>query len=261
MKFMKTIGLVVLLLAGSALAGSKLILDESHGLTEKTEIQSYDGETQTVKVKTATGIVSPPLSSFPDAAQKEILAWVADKEFKSSSGLRIKIEEMSAERPTGDMVWYSIALENRSEVELCGIQMESRTFYELEKDDGEDKRCVANHFETDIPAGEERVFTSQRVFMRDCDKQIQTMDRVDTGGGGYTYEPGHKIVHIEDKLWGMHLLVTKQGHDGGTLSREAKDGRVPGSNIDDFVKFSESEEAVEVAKKARIRTERAVKAS
>ena len=50
MKHITTIGLAVLLLAGSALA-EKLVLDEKFGLTEKVEVKSYEGKTKTVKVK------------------------------------------------------------------------------------------------------------------------------------------------------------------------------------------------------------------
>jgi len=233
MKFMKTITLAVLLLAGSALAGSKLILDESHGLTEKVEIQSYDGETQTVKVKTATGTVSQPLSSFPDSAQKEILAWVADGIFESSSKLRIRIDEEVVEKELehGDKkyVTYVTTLENCGSVPVNDVEVIAVIFVERKKDSSKSKVRGFIRQTVSIGAGESVERKSLVAEIRDyvvpgTSREIDQGDYVDVWS-----TPRESY---EDTLKGFRLILTKTNRTGENIERSHEDGHPPKTDED-----------------------------
>ena len=232
MKQMKVIGLAVLLLAGSALAGSGLILDEKDGLTEKVEVRSYDSKAQAVKVITSNGVVSRPFSTFNAASQKKIMDWHEDQTFQSSARLRIKIDDIEKDGSPEDTkeISYKIILTNRSDIELTGIKIDSRIFYEYQinqEDSDRAKQYKVNHFEVDIPAGEERVFQTKPLEIRSFEKRVEVHN---TGE-----EKGYVTKSVEDKLLGIDFSFTKIGFDGKTISRKAKDGRVPSSKkIADF---------------------------
>jgi len=253
MKLMKTIGLAVLLLAGTAWAGSKLILDKTFGLaeTEKIEVLAYKGEEKTVKVKTGAGISTRELDSFPEAAQKEILAWVADEIFNSSSGLRVRIKdicvstsfEQTCPKITGDndRITYVVELENRGDVAVDGVRVEASIFYEQYKSGQEEKnKCRVNSSATfDILPEKKEMFKSRTVEIRD---EIWKFESFSAGNTTYSTP----TEYIEDKLNGMVLVLTRTSRNGEVVKREFKDGRPPKPK-----KQSEYRELSKAARKSR----------
>ena len=235
MKKITTIGCTILLLAGSSFARSTLILDKTFGLAEdeKIEVLAYMGEEKSAKIKTADGISLRAIDSFPEAAQKEIFAWAADKAFESSSGLRVRIKQAKERRSvdtkkgrrrtTGDvdLITYTAELENRSDVALKGVTVEAVIYYEQHHDKNEQKLKVSSSAKFDFsPAGKEK-FVTDTVQIRD---QIIKHDAYQSDGYEYDTPPSE---YLKDKLNGMALVLTRKNRNGKVVTREFKDGRPP----------------------------------
>jgi len=226
MKHATTIVLTLLLLAGNALAISKLELGESDGFAESVQVSDYDAEKGTVRLITPDGVEAKPLSEFSDPVQQKILNWYADKVFMSSSGLRIKVKEQEREeeRDDGEVMFikYIITLENRSNVMLSGIRLTSRVFLDqwnakIEDDDLQIYKEF--RFLADLRSGSTKVFRTKPIAVRDYVKKEL---KVNADG-----EAGHIGIQVEDKLQGMLLTVEKKSFDGTTLVRTEKEGRPP----------------------------------
>ncbi|HKL22280.1 MAG TPA: hypothetical protein VJ904_10765 [Tichowtungia sp.] len=217
--------LAVLLLAGSGFAGSDLFLDETFGLTEKIEVLAYKAEDQSVKVRTAAGISMRSFDAFPEVAQKEILAWVADEIFESSSDLRVRIDEKSKERDTEngeiEQVVYVVEMENRGGVAVENVRVQAVVFYEMHRDEHEQKRRAISSARINIPAGKKQIFTSSAVQIRD--EIIKYEPRTNSNGN----EVSRPSVYLEDELNGMVLVLTRVNRNGIAVIREMKDGRPP----------------------------------
>lgn len=242
MKHIKIIGLALLLLAGRALAGSTLILDEQFGLTEKVEVLSYDGRERAVELKTESGIVTQPLSSFPDAVQKEILAWVADEAFESSSRFRITVEKNIIERKdihkmggwlykgSIEVVSYALRFENRSSETLSNLTVSCCVFYQL-NDTVEKKEFVEQSFLLSLRPGKEKCINSTRIELRD----ILVASVLQHYNNGVESSAGSSI-HAKDRLVGISLTVEKPRCRGDVLWREYSQGMPSEKKRAEYVK-------------------------
>ncbi len=236
---MMWMGLAILLLAGGVLAGSSLIFDEKDGLAEKIEVQSYDGRKEAVKVRCVSGITNRPLSSFSEEVRKKILGWWADKEFKSSAGLRIDIEKVRERKPyevldrngkkratkTGEIetVLYEITLKNKASIPIENIKLEWRVFMKKVEEGRKVKRCKRATFTCDsIGPNEMTVLRTYPVEIRDI---RETHPQVGSSWSGYT--GGSSTDIIQDKLEGLSLCVSKRDRSGGIIEREYKNGNPP----------------------------------
>ena len=237
MKKITTIGLTLLLLAGSASAKSKLILDKTVGLAEneKIEVLAYKGEKKTVKVRADTGITVRPFASFPEAAQKEILAWVADEVFESSSQLRVRIKEnkekvsvdkidrvrndITLKRGDIESIIYEVELENRGDVALDGIMAETFVFYEKRVNGKECKRCAVACSKLNILPYKKEIFTSRNVEIEDI---VTRHDAFDSNGVWVS-----STDCVDDKLKGILVVLKRTNRQGKIITREFKKGRPP----------------------------------
>jgi len=230
MKHATTIVLTLLLLAGNALAISKLELGESDGFAESVQVSDYDAEKGTVRLITPDGVEAKPLSEFSDPVQQKILNWYADKVFMSSSGLRIKIQtkewkrEDKSEYYNGEIVYvhYIITLQNRSEIPVKDLTLTCRVFLDQwnAKTEDDDLQIYKEiRFLSDLRSGSTKVFRTKPIAVRDYVKKEL---KVNADG-----EAGHIGIQVEGKLQGMLLTVEKKSFDGTTLVRTEKEGRPP----------------------------------
>ncbi|QHI69498.1 formylglycine-generating enzyme family protein [Tichowtungia aerotolerans] len=259
MKQIKIIGLAVLLLASSALA-ENLILDEEFGLAEKVEIQSYNGKKKTVKVKIGTEYISRSLDSFPKTARKEIMAWVADENFLSSSTLRIEVDEdvwhqefKPDSRGMGTHTYgevqrisYIVRLENRGFVAIDNVQVECQVFYEATEGDREEKRKIVLGGALDVLPEKDKVFRSKRVKLRDL-KIVNPDYRTED-----TIYYGEKTVYLQDELRGVLFVIRRTDRNGAEVSRELEKGNPPDAlETSSFILFQEPEDLKAVAEKVK----------
>ncbi len=214
------LGLATLLLAGIASAGSNLILDEKDGLTEKPEVQSYDGRKKTVKVRTGSGAVSQPLGSFSEANQQKIIGWYTDRKFKSSSGLHVSLSQKKEDGfdPIygGEITrqFYELEIENRTSVELRDIQISYLAFYEEQQGLRNQwvKYRVEESLDINFSEGEKKSLV------------IEPMDdyvRYSTNGFGWC------LSDLELELKGVRVCVHRIDSRGQRQEKVYEKGRLP----------------------------------
>lgn len=225
MKHIIKTGLVIWLLAGGVQA-ERLVLDETFGLPEKVEVLSCDGAN--VKVKTGAGISIRSFGSFPDFAQEEILAWGADETFRSSSKLRVKIEEGISELETSHgeihFVKYEVEAENRGDVALTNVEAVCSIFYEK--------------IESGVPEKKYKAVSSLKICLHPekptviKSKTVELRDEIIPGKAGVNpYDQGASVgsasTYYEDVLNGVLICLYRKNRHGEMDVREFKDGRLP----------------------------------
>lgn len=228
----KTIGLVVLLLAGDALA-ENLILDEKIGLTEKIEVLSYNGYNMSVEAICGSVVTNRPLASFSDAAQELILAWVADENFKSSSALHVRIKEEADEREMAHgnrkFVSYLTTLENRGAVALNDIEVVSVVFVERQENSSKSKVRGFNTTTLSLATGESADIRSLVADIRDYEVPSSGWE-VDQGSHIDVYST--KRDYYEDELKGFRLILLRENRAGERIDRSVEEGNVPKTDDD-----------------------------
>jgi len=234
-KMMIYSGLVLLFLTGHLCveAASDLIFTEPNGTRKAWEIDSYKPSIGVVKLKSGTEYRSRPFSKFSKSDQQRIKTWLADKSFKSSSGLRIRAEKNEVEREyrsheityteKGSItkVSYVITLENRSSVALKNVKTVYRIFYKTQRGNQKEKRCVIKTKVFDIAAGQIRTVETETVEVRDLTNQSPPI------WNGGEWIGGAATTRQKDKLRGMHLSVIREDLNGKIQKREYKKGHPP----------------------------------
>jgi hypothetical protein len=264
------LGLVALLMAGfaQAAAGSSLKLGEQDGAPGECEVRDYDAEAGTVRVMMGGATTNLPFSSFSSAAQQKITGWAEDKNFLSSSGLRISGEEvkyteqiyedgngrdrgsLSGEK---DMVSYVITLENRSQSVIKGVAVDCRIFYMYQHSFTDSKktgRCFFEKQRVDLTPGEKKTFQTKPVPIRDASYAVAESSAYSfSSSGGLSGGPGVTNYKVKDRLKGLHIRLNKPGWDGKVIARDYKNGSVPGER--DWTDYQLSRDR-ETAKEERL---------
>lgn len=229
MKKITTIGIALLLLAGGA-AAENLVLGEEQGLSEKIEVLNYDGKEKSVKVRTDSEISQRPFSTFSESIQKLILAWAADETFESSSGLRVRIKEVSEsrsvdkksadERTNGDIerVFYEVELENWGDVPVDDVTVQAIVFYEQIEGKSEKKVRSASSEKLTIFPGSKKTFKSSPLEIRDLVTRYENY---------FDDDSAQSSTYIEDDLKGVIVILKRTDRNGRVITRELKDGRPP----------------------------------
>ncbi len=222
--------LVCLALFNTAQALETLKLTEKDGQTVVCSIVSYTPPAEAVKIRIAGKYKLVPFPKFTAESQKKINGWLADRKFKSSSGLRIKVEpnitkqEMNTGQHKGEIerVVYVLKLENRAAVDLTDIQVEYQIFYEQEIPGAKtpsQKYRKAGEFQCDLTPKEKRTFKTDMV-------QVEDRTLSYSGNTYYVYANGASKTS-KGRLQGMLLRVTKRSALGKELVREIETGHVP----------------------------------
>jgi hypothetical protein len=226
------LGMTLLSLAGFSWAGSSLPLGEQDGLTEQCEVRDYDAEKGIVRLMMGGGMTNCPFSSFSSGAQYKITGWAADKNFRSSSGLRINIrEKKSTVKVDGSIglgktkgkqssISYFITLENLGPSMMKDVTAKYRIF--VKEQDGRRKsyRCCAETVTLNLAPGEKKTFSTRAVTIRDY--ITKPKDFIFVNGGS---------IKTKDRLQGVLVQLSKTGWDGGIAERSAKQGYVPPESI------------------------------
>jgi len=234
---------ISLFLFHTAVAVETVHLTNQSGDVIKGSIAVYNPPAEGVKIKIAGLYKVIPFSEFTEESQGKINQWLADKKFKSSSGLRIEIEEDLTRYTTNgsefmpgggrdevyykadiEEVYYDVKVENRSWVDLKDLVMDYQIFYEQEPP-GEllpsQKYRKVDQFSFDLAPKEIRTFETELVTIQD-----RTLTQCPSNDTYNVYKNGASKTS-EGRLGGMLLRITKPSSSGKELVRTVKDGRVP----------------------------------
>ena len=228
----------------------------TYGATNETfEITSYFPGNGEVGIKSgAGGRTNRPFSSFSEAEQQQITAWLADKEFQNG-GLSVEITEKKTTNSKGlgnligqiEDVSYAVSLENRSEAGFSDVQIESRMFYKTKVGDVETQYCSVKLDRLSLSAEESRTVETTSLQLRDGrTRSTQAMDAFGTTvtlsgvPGGPSFTTGGSSMKSESADWkytpptqykdrflGMYLCVSRKDRNGNIIKQEFEEGRVP----------------------------------
>jgi len=226
----RTLILGCLILCSTSFAVESLTLTDKEGNVTEGSITSYNPSDEIVKIKVKGQYIELPFSKFTAESQQEINGWLADKKFKSSSGLRIKLDDEVETNDTDSNQYiqetetavYKLHLTNKSPIHLKDIKIEYYVFYEQEEHGSKDpaqKLCESGTMSCDLAPGEQREFKT---------KPVSVEDRTLTYSGNvyYTYGNGANKTS-KGRIEGMLFRVTKPSLSGKLLTRDLKKGRVP----------------------------------
>ena len=221
-------------------------------MAETCEVRDYDASDRAVKLVVGGAITNRPFSSFSQTTQRKIIEWATDKEFASSTGLRIQATKNEKtkkhEAPNKaltrkrvgetylegdeDQVWYTIEIENRSSVEMKNIKMMSRIFYQAQikaSDSDRAKKMLVGSEKIDLAPGEKKIIQTRPVTIRDVRKTTIYMQWGNrNGGGGNAGRTVDERTHkLSDRLQGLQVSLKKRSADGEVLERKYEKGFVP----------------------------------
>ena len=166
MKYLKTIGLMIFLLAGHSLSDDELILDEAFGLNQAIQVLDYDGNANVVKIKKDSDVSSRPLNDFSESEQKEILEWASDIHF--TKDISISLEEKEKPRSSTsklDVSYIDVEIKNAFNAEYTNLDAVLVAFFELTNDQ-EKKYYQVSRWKIEIAPGETATRSSEPVWAR-----------------------------------------------------------------------------------------------
>jgi len=174
-----------------------------------------------------------PFSKFTAESQQKICSWLADIKFKSSSGLRIKIDDdvektdtsKSGYKEETETTVYALNLRNASPIDLKDIEIEYFVFYEQEKPGSKEKAqkfCTAGTMSCDLAPDEQSEFKTTPVSVKE-----RTLTFPEGSTSSYYVYPNGASNTSEGQVKGVLFRVTKPSLSGKLLIRDVKKGRVP----------------------------------
>lgn len=213
-------------MAGFVWSAEPLTLTDRSGNRMTGKVVTYTPPNEMVKLNTTAGYKLISFRDFTDESQRTIEHWLADREFKAS-GLRISIEPQIEKIKKAEVeyisdierVTYTITLENRSAVELSGIEAEYQVFFEQElpgtKLSSQKYRKASTLKCGSILPGQTKVFTTKPVDIED--RALRS---------NWIYNSGAS-KSSRGRLQGMLLLLSKESVSDELLTVEEECGRVP----------------------------------
>lgn len=231
MKYISAL-LAVILLTPSLWAASKkmtlTLLDDSN---VSCTILQFAPPSDDIAVRTSEGTQHLSFRALTEDSQHNLEHWYADKKFKSSSSLKIAIEEQTQEQMKSEghfkfenrHTTYTITFNNKSNISMKDIHVDYEIFFEQEiagstLDAQLFRLAGSKHFDV-IDAKDTVSFKTEKVTITDTSLS-------DTDNLYFEYKSGAKR-HSEGKLLGMHVMLTKESFSGDELKREGKNGRLP----------------------------------
>lgn len=201
-----------------------LDLKSADGKTVKAKILSYDKSSDEVVIERENKKrYSVPATTFCESDQNKIRNWELVEKFMSNSGLNVSIERCDPDRyEMSEKTWmciayYTITLNNRTDLELNNIQLEIVPFVQR-------VRFLPNE-ETDWKYKEPR---SAEVFdlasLKAKSKEIIETKKHGFGCENIIDKKGSKVTRqLTYEFLGLWIRMTMELPDGSTLIREIKE--------------------------------------